>query len=145
MNVVVRRDLFTSVSTQGELLIEGDHFCYTLEPPVRHDEIKPRAIPEGTYPLTVRWSAEFGKHVPHVENVPGFTAIEQHVGNFPRDTKGCTLVGITRGPEPNYIGSSLKAFHSLMATYLNGASLENPGDPEKSHVWNVGFVKYESA
>ena len=89
-------------------MLAGEHFCFTLEPPVKLDG-KPRAIPAGPYPLTIRWSDEFGKHVPHVENVRGFTAIEQQVGNFPRDTKECTLVGQTCGPQPDFIGGSLKA------------------------------------
>ena len=146
MNLQVRRDLFSTISTQGELLIDGNHFCYTLEPPYKTDGSKPRAIPEGTYPLTIRWSPEFNKHVPHVENVPGFTAIEQHIGNFPRDTKGCTLVGLLRGPDPNFIGQSLMAFTRLMARYMSMAVLMNPEEKsDGSHIWNVGFITYTRA
>jgi hypothetical protein len=145
MKITIRRDLKSALSTQGELLLDDEHFCFTLEPPVKLDGSKPRAIPEGTFPLTIRWSDEFGKHMPHVENVPGFTAIEQHVGNYPRDTKGCTLVAQVRGPQPDFIAGSLKAWIQLMARYMEVATLTNPGEPEKSHIWHVGFVTYESA
>lgn len=146
MKITVRRDLYSALSTQGELLLDDQHFCFTLEPPVKTDGSKPRAIPEGTYPLTIRWSTEFGKHVPHVENVPGFTAIEQHIGNFPKDTKACTLVGLVRGPDPNFIGNSLKAWTALMAKYMAVATLINPEEKsEASHIWNVGFVTYEGS
>lgn len=145
MKITVRRDLYSSLSSQGELLLDDQHFCYTLEPPVKLDGPKPRAIPVGTYPLTIRWSDEFKKHVPHVEDVPGFTAIEQHIGNFPRDTKACTLVGLTRGPEPNFIGGSLKAWTGLMAKYMDVAVLTNPeARNEISHIWRVGEVTYEA-
>lgn len=143
MNIEVRRDLFSGLSTQGEQLIDGAHFCFTLEPPVKTDGSKPRAIPEGTYPLTIRWSDHFHKHIPHIENVPGFTAVEQHIGNFPRDTDACTLVGLIRGPDPNYIGQSLVAFTRLMKRYMDVATLMNPEEKsDKSHIWNVGFITY---
>jgi hypothetical protein len=146
MDIRVRRDLFSSLSTQGELLLDGKHFCYTLEPPKKTDGTKPRAISSGIYPLTIRWSDEFQKHMPHVENVPGFVAIEQHIGNYPKDTKACTLVGQTRGPMPDFIAHSLKAWTALMAIYMDVATLLNPEEAnEKAHVWSVGFVTYEDA
>jgi len=146
MKITVRRDLYSSLSTQGRMLLDDEQFCYTLEPPVKLDNTKPRAIPVGTYPLTIRWSDKFQRHMPHVENVPGFVAIEQHVGNFPRDTDGCTLVGYTRGPAPDFIGRSVKAFTDLMGRYLLFERLTNPEEQnEKLHVWNVGEVTYEDA
>jgi hypothetical protein len=146
MDIRVRRDLYSSLSTQGEKLLDGEHFCFTLEPPVKLDGSKPRAINCGTYPLTIRWSDKFQRHVPHVENVPQFVAVEEHIGNFPKNTDGCTLVGYVRGPEPNFIGQSLKAFTDLMARYMAVAVLTNPQEKnEKLHVWNVGEVTYEAA
>jgi hypothetical protein len=144
MKIRVSRDVYSSLSTQGKLFLDDEQFCFTLEPPVKDDNSKPRAIPNGIYPLTIRWSAEFGKHVPHVENVPGFAAIEQHYGNFPKDTLGCTLVGLSRGPQPNFIGQSVVAWTHLMSRYMEVAVLTNPQEPsEKSHVWTVGEVTYE--
>jgi hypothetical protein len=146
MKITVRRDLYSSLSTQGKLFLDDQQFCFTLEPPVKLDGSKPRAIPVGTYKLTIRWSAEFGKHVPHVESVPGFAAIEQHFGNYPKDTLGCTLVGLSRGPAPNFIGQSVVAWTHLMSKYMDVAVLTNPQEPsEKSHIWTVGEVTYEAA
>jgi Family of unknown function (DUF5675) len=146
MDIRVRRDLYSSLSTQGQLLLDLQHFCYTLEPPIKTDGTKPRAIPTGTYPLTIRWSDEFGKHVPHVEDVHDFIAIEQHIGNYPKNTKACTLVGMERGPLPDFIAHSLKAWTALMAKYMEVAVLTNPEAPsEKSHIWKVGYVTYEEA
>jgi len=146
MKIEVVRDLYSSLSTQGEKLINGKHFCYTLEPPVKTDGSKPRAIPSGIYPLTIRWSDKFKRPVPHVENVPGFIAVEEHMGNYPRDTDACCLNGYTRGPIPDFIGQSLKAFTDLMALYMSVAVLTNPEEKnEKLHIWKVGEIIYRDS
>jgi len=145
MKIAVGRDIYSTLSVQGQLYLDDAHECFTLEPSVKTDGTKPRAIPNGTFPLTIRWSWKFKRHVPHVENVPGFDAIEQHIGNFPEDTDACTLVGQVRGPQPNFIGRSLVAFTQLMQKYLAVATLTNPDSPEQQHVWNVGSITYYDA
>ena len=111
--ITVTRDQFTQESTGGQLFIDGVFQCFTLEPVTRADDVKPRAIPEGTYTLDIRFSPKHGRNVPHVENVPGFVEIEIHIGNFPRDTEGCCLVGITRSQD--FVGQSHGAFDDLFA------------------------------
>ena len=147
MDIKVGRDIYSTLSTQGQLYLDGIRECFTLEPPTKTDGSKPRAIDNGTYPLTIRWSFDHNCHCPHVEKVPSFTAIEQHIGNFPKDTKGCTLVGTERDPQkqPNFIGHSLVAFTDLMKKYLAVAVLTNPNAPEKEKVWNVGKITYYDA
>lgn len=105
MNLLVTRDTFTAFSVGGQLLIDGHNF-YTLEPPKRDE--KPCAIPCGTYDVSIRWSGKHQRLIPHVEHVPGFEEIEIHVGNFPKDTLACLLVGKTRGTD--FVGGSRLAF-----------------------------------
>jgi hypothetical protein len=93
MKIEVIRKWYYPDCTMGELYIDEIHECYTLEPPTMPAPVKPRAIPEGTYPLTIRYSPRHGRNVPHVENVPDFQDIEIHPGNYPHDTEGCLLVG----------------------------------------------------
>ncbi len=112
MNLIVQRDTFTENSTTGELFVDGDFQCYTLEPRSDQSEGKPFCIPAGTYPLTLEFSEKNGMIVPHVLDVPDFTEIEIHPGNFPSDTEGCTLVGETRGSD--IVSSSRVAFSALM-------------------------------
>jgi Steigviridae/Suoliviridae L,D-carboxypeptidase/transpeptidase len=144
--VEVRRDLYTKLSTQGKLAIDSIPQCFTLEPAAGSDEIASRTpkgcIPCGTYPLTIRWSPKRKAYCPHIEDVPGFDAIEQHIGNFPKDTDGCTLVGKIRGPQPDFIGMSLLAYTALMAKYMAAATLRNPEAPEKDHIWDVGQITF---
>jgi len=127
MQLTVRRHTFTDFSTCGELLIDGEFFCFTLEPP--NQPMKPCCIPAGTYPLVLEYSPRFRLNTPHVLDVPGFTDIEIHPGNYPIDTEGCTLVGKTQ--DIDYIGQSRQAFEELFGrlvgqkdmtiTYTGGA------------------------
>lgn len=108
MNLLVTRTTFTAFSVSGTLLIDG-HTYYTLEPPKRAE--KPCAIPCGTYDVSIRWSEKHKRLVPHVENVPGFEEIEIHIGNFPKDTLGCLIVGQAAGTD-QVVGSRL-AFDAI--------------------------------
>lgn len=104
MLLTVTRQNPTALSTSGLLAVNGVFECYTLEPAA--------PIPAGVYTLALAFSPHFQTVTPHVLAVPGFTAIEIHWGNFPRDTRGCLLVGQTRAA--NFVGNSREAFRSLM-------------------------------
>jgi hypothetical protein len=113
MKLTVKRQIFTPISTGGELFIDSAHECYTLEPPVKTDGSKPRAIPERTYKVTIRHSPRFGRDMIHVENVPDFEGILIHVLNFPHETEGCLGVGQSRGN--NLIRKSRPAYEPVFA------------------------------
>jgi Steigviridae/Suoliviridae L,D-carboxypeptidase/transpeptidase len=98
----------TSLSTQGLLSVDGSNKFTTLEPPKSDDG----PIAAGTYHVIKQWSNRFQKLTPHLQNVPGHTAIEMHVGNYPEDTEDCILVGLTR--EADAIRDSQMAFNQLM-------------------------------
>ena|SRR5437899_2093846 len=145
MNLEVHRQVFSPNSTIGQMFVDGELECVTLEPVtlLLGDTRKPRAIEPGTYNVTIRWSLKFGKHVPHVENVPHFVAIEIHYGNDPRNTDGCTLVGTKSGPAPDWISNSVVAWTHLMSKLMASARLLNPDQKdEKLHVWDVGQITY---
>ena len=130
MKLVVQRDTFTVNSTSGELSIDETFFCYTLEPRSDRSEGKPYCIPVGTYPIALLESPRFGMVTPHVLDVPGFSEIEIHPGNFPGDTEGCCLVGGSRGVD--FVGGSRRVFSGLMqklagqtdlsVTYIGGSA-----------------------
>lgn len=112
MKLEVKRHWFTSQSTIGQMFVDGAYFCFTLEPvTLEHSSVKPRAIACGTYPVNIRHSERFGRELPHVDNVPDFEAVEIHIGNYPRDTHGCTCVGQVRSED--FIGNSKVMFEKL--------------------------------
>src|SRR6267142_4724497 len=121
---VVRNKTQSKHSTLGVLFIELSKFCFTLEPPKDPD---PNGngfvcVPAKTYRLRIRWSNHFNKLVPHVEDVPGRSEIEIHIGNLPRDSHGCVLVGFTQ-PQADYVGQSKDAFTALMDKLYSNAIL----------------------
>ena len=88
----------TPVETTGILLIGGKPFCGTLEPPVVPNAAHPKgAVPLGWYRLTLTHSPHFGRVLPLVNYVPGFSGIRIHAGNTRKDTAGCILVGQLSG------------------------------------------------
>lgn len=115
MLLEVRRKWLSPKTTIGELYIDGLFFCFTLED-FRREPGEPKVpgetcIPEGDYELLIGWSDRFQRDMPRVQNVPGFKGILLHWGNFPKDTLGCVLVGLSRGTDE--IGESRKAFAAL--------------------------------
>lgn len=113
MKIIVQRQKETKKSISGEMTIDGQWECNTLEP-ARVDPVHPGhpCVPVGVYPVELTFSPHFKIVTPEVLNVPGRTAIRIHAGNFPKDTLGCTLVGLTKGIDAVY--TSKIAFERLM-------------------------------
>jgi hypothetical protein len=100
MHLTVQRQSLKDDRTLGELLVDGQHFCWTLEDAVRDRKVpNETAIPAGVYEVVVNWSNRFGKMLPMLMNVPNFTAVRFHGGNGPDDTEGCILVGAEHDEE----------------------------------------------
>ncbi len=119
MEIQVKRKIFTNKSTVGELSINGNFFCFTLEDVDRYLEsgnkkiYSKTAIPRGTYNLVLSFSNRFKKYLPEIQNVPQFTGIRMHTGNKPEDTEGCILVGKIKMKD--FVGESAKTFSAFMA------------------------------
>ena len=100
---LVNRQPSDGTATLGELFIDGNHECWTLEPAT--------PIPTGTYDLIINFSTRFQRLMPLVVNVPGHTGIRIHWGNWAKDTEDCTLVGTTKGAD--FVGHSVAEFNVL--------------------------------
>ena len=99
--------------TIGQLFIDGEYFCDTLEDVVRDSKIKHEtAIPAGTYKIELTFSAKFKKILPILLNVPNFEGIRIHAGNTKSDTSGCILVGENK--VKGKVINSLKTMEVLM-------------------------------
>lgn len=122
MELMVNRDIFTKDSSLGQLFIDDQFECYTLEDKYREvtgeavsvwKVPKETAIPLGRYRVLLQNSPRFQIVTPHLQDVPGFTMIEMHPGNTNKDTEGCILLGTQRGADS--ISESRIAFTTLMA------------------------------
>lgn len=124
MNLLLQRLPSDEFRTHGDLFIDGQHECVTLEDVVRQDKIHGRtAIPEGRYPVTMENSPRFGPNTLTVNNVPGFVGVRIHAGNTENDTEGCPLVGQMRA-DASILRSraALEALKPKVAAALQGGS-----------------------
>ena len=106
MNLLLKRFQFTDISTIGKLYVDGNFICYTLEDKDRGLnqnmsllEIKAKkifgitAIPYDDYKVKLTMSNRFGRLMPEVLNVKGYSGIRIHRGNTAADSLGCPIVG----------------------------------------------------
>lgn len=114
MQITVKREKSSQCSTIGEMIIDGEHACWTLEDVVRDVKVpRETAIPAGMYEVTVTLSNRFKKPLPLINNVPNFEGVRIHPGNKAEDTEGCILVGLSKSLD--FIGSSKIAFDKVFS------------------------------
>ena len=116
MKIEVNRIFKASNYTIGELSVNNNYVCDTLEDKVRVDGKKvyaETAIPAGTYTLVLSYSNRFKKVMPEILNVPNFSGIRIHCGNSSKDTEGCLLVGKWDGKTENWISDSKNSYNKL--------------------------------
>lgn len=118
---IIKRIVFSKKSTIGELWVNGIFFCHILEDFDRGlhqwmslEEITaikvPRqtAIPRGFYHCKMTMSPRFGKMMPEILNVPGFSGARMHAGNHADNTEGCPLFGDYNPNQPDWVSNSTK-------------------------------------
>ena len=116
MELLLNRIAHKETYTIGRLYVDGVRFCDTLEDTDRGLKqamdlavlrAKKRrgitAIPTGRYKVTLNVkSPKFsqkkaydfcGGYLPRLINVPAYDGVLIHIGNYPKDTEGCILVG----------------------------------------------------
>ncbi len=126
MDIQIKRFDFTPYSTIGLVSIDGVFQCFSLEDAMWDEKIEGQtAIPLGIYALTRREEASPMRSryqdyysIEHrmlwVRDVPDFKWVYFHVGNQPKDTEGCILLGNTYlGGKTDYIGSSRNAYEDF--------------------------------
>lgn len=119
MNILLLRKEFTEKSTIGELFINGNFECFTLEDKDRNLEsggikvYSKSAIPRGKYEVIISFSNRFKQYMPLLVNVPQFQGIRIHTGNKAENTEGCLLLGKTKSKD--FIGLSKEAYLAFLA------------------------------
>ena len=120
INLLIIRDTFTEESTVGELFLNGERMCDTLENPYLNNERNISCIPEGEYKVRLRTARESAtRDYLHllVQDVPNRDYILFHRGNSAKDTSGCILVGFAS--KQDYVKNSTFAMDLLMKEIIN--------------------------
>lgn len=130
MELTLVRTQKTELSTISHLLIEDKHECFVIEDTDRgltqdmplEQIIKQKifgktAIPSGRYQIKITFSVRFKRLLPELLKVPAYEGIRIHIGNYPRDTEGCLLPGVT--PSKDCVLNSKTAFTNLYKKLLS--------------------------
>lgn len=114
MKLLLKRKFKGEKYTIGDLYIDGEFFCNTLEDKVREfpatcpntpkwlncecpEKVYGKtAIPAGIYRVTMEYSPRFKRKLPLLHNVPHFLGILIHPGNRHEQSEGCLLTGFNR-------------------------------------------------
>lgn len=145
--LILKREPSNGVCTFGKLYVDNRYLCETLEDVIREQRhqdgtlVDPAqwkvqnqtAIPSGTYAVILDYSQRFGRIMPHILGVPGFTGVRIHGGNTAADTEGCVLVGLHRAPEENKIYDCAPCVNHVIALIQEGhdkIQIVNPGDAD---------------
>ena len=120
INLLILRDTFTDNSTIGELFLNDEFMCDTLENPELNNVRNISCIPEGQYNVRLRTARESAtRDYLHllVQDVPNRDYILFHRGNSAKDTSGCILVGV--GRQQDFVSNSTLAMDLLMKEIIN--------------------------
>jgi hypothetical protein len=135
MKLLLKRIAHKPGYTIGKLYIDGAYFCDTLEDTDRGlkqsmplAEIKQlkqagiTAIPAGKYYVLMHIASpkyatrpanqSIGGLLPRLANVPGYDGVLIHIGNYPKDTEGCILVGKNKA-----VGAVLESTETFFQLY----------------------------
>jgi len=81
--------MYYTSGTNGDLLLNGDKLCSTIELPWKENTSQVSCIPEGKYELKKRYTRRLGKHL-ILMNVPNRSLILMHAANDAlKELKGC--------------------------------------------------------
>tara|TARA_R110002124_G_scaffold3184_1_gene21891 strand:+ start:93 stop:512 length:420 start_codon:yes stop_codon:yes gene_type:complete len=120
INLLLIRDTFSEKSTIGELFLNGERMCDTLENPWLDNQRNISCIPEGNYDVRLRLPRESAtRDYLHllVQDVPNRDWILFHRGNTAKDTRGCILVGL--GSQQDVVSNSTLAMDLLIKELIH--------------------------
>lgn len=140
MKLLLKRIALRDTYTIGKLYVDGVYFCDTLEDKVRDLNkngkfdgsekkiMNETAIPYGEYGIVMNVvSPKFSQYeqykfcngkLPRLTNVTDFEGVLIHIGNTPKDTSGCILVGENK--VKGQVINSTNVF-KILYTVLDGA------------------------
>jgi uncharacterized protein DUF5675 len=124
--ILIRRVYKSSAHTIGELSINGEFICYTMELPWLDNHNYISSIPAGEYSAIVRydktprWNGDEAVGRWRFELLgtqPERDQIQIHVGNYRDDTRGCVLLGMGVNLSENMLLWSQDAYKEFKQTF----------------------------
>jgi RHS repeat-associated protein len=116
VTILINRETYSGVTVTGTASISstvagaGTFNGYTLETATAGPNGNKDPIPAGTYSAFER--TDHSPHRVELQNVPGATNIQVHVGNTAADVEGCFALGSTR--QTDYVGGSTAAVQAML-------------------------------
>ena len=115
--------------TRGSLFLGTCLWMHILEDEVRRDDpstpkdegakVKGRsAIPAGRYEIKLTWSPKYGRVMPEIMAVPGFTGIRIHSGHDETHTEGCLLTAGGFDAAGDIIGGTSKKHQEMFESVV---------------------------
>jgi len=111
MRLLLVRSIFSPRSTIGDMSVDDDAYCKTLELPWKNNEHNVSCIPEGVYKVAIDMSSAHHQRWPHILDVPNRGGVRIDIANYPSQILGCIAVGKTAGVDS--IGQSAVVWHDL--------------------------------
>lgn len=120
MEIKIVREKNNSNSITGKMYVNDKFVGYTLERPFKGNKENISSFYAGEYKAFERMdpgpknnSKYRGNWRVQLKEVDGRTNIQIHIGNKPKDSEGCILLGTTVDQKNNKIGSSEKAYKNF--------------------------------
>tara|TARA_R110000787_G_scaffold206116_1_gene316347 strand:+ start:129 stop:524 length:396 start_codon:yes stop_codon:yes gene_type:complete len=115
MKLYLLRDYVNNEITLGRLFNPIDNFqVHTLELPWKDNAKNISCIPKGEYIAELDYYHQ-GKYPAYeLRSVPERTEIKIHIGNYPKDVKGCIAIGSERDVPSQMIKQSRRAYEKFM-------------------------------
>lgn len=129
LDITIVRTSENGSSTTGELFVDGRFVAHTLELPWRNNQSYISAIPAGRYAAHLRFDKPDGWRL-QLNDVPGRSGVQLHVGNYPRQIEGCVLVGLAVVNAENRIEASAEAYDQLRAAFYGGVDARSSPDKQ---------------
>ena len=120
INLLIIRDDFSEEVTMGQLFLNGEKMCDTLELPWKDNQKNISCIPEGDYKVRLRLARESAtRDYLHllIKDVPNRKYVLFHRGNTISDSRGCVLIGFAS--KHGFVQNSTFAMDLLMKEIIN--------------------------
>tara|TARA_R110002073_G_scaffold247619_3_gene410518 strand:+ start:3021 stop:3791 length:771 start_codon:yes stop_codon:yes gene_type:complete len=143
--IKIVRTALNSSSTTGELYINNEFVCHTLELPWKNNKSFISNIPNGNYGGILRYDKNGVRGIQHwrieLTGTEPRTFIQIHKGNSPNDIEGCVVVGNEVLNKQNKLkgGTSKLAFDNLKKLFY-GTTSPN-ATPDKNIVVIIEYGK----